>query len=120
TWVTVGTLVLVAVSSRIGAALAAEKAPVREWTYFFATAAASLMAVAEALLLLTVEPWAARAVLVMLLPIAYVVAARLYRGHSAETPLVWCGHLAVAATLAAAWIATADECGAVGFIRPVT
>jgi hypothetical protein len=95
TWVTIGALALTALSSRIGAALAAGKSNIREWTYFLAAAAATLMAVAEGLVLLHVTPWAAQAAWLMLLPIAYVVAARLYHGHSAETPLVWCGHIAV-------------------------
>jgi hypothetical protein len=32
----------------------------------------------------------------MLIPIAYLVAARLYRGHTAENPLVWVAHTATA------------------------
>ncbi len=102
TWKAVGALALVAVSSRFGAYLAAGKAPGREWTYFFATAAATVLAVAEALVLVGVQPWALQAIWLMLLPIAYVVAARLYRGHSAETPLVWCGHLTTLALVLSA------------------
>lgn len=100
TWWPVAALALVAVSSRFGAYLAAGKSRGREWTYFFATAAATVLAVAEALVLLEVEPRSWHAIVLLLVPIAYVVAARLYRGHSAETPLVWCGHLATAAILA--------------------
>jgi hypothetical protein len=107
TWLTVGTLALVAVSSRIGAALAAGKSAVREWVYFFATAGATLMAVAEVLVKLDVHPWGAQAAWLMLVPILYVLAARLYQGHSAELPLIWCGHLAVPIIALSAGIASA-------------
>jgi hypothetical protein len=100
TWLSAAALGLVAISSRLGAYLASGKSTAREWTYFFATGAATLMALGEALILLQVQPWIHQATWLMLLPVVYVVAARLYRGHTSETPLVYCGHLATLVLLA--------------------
>ena len=38
----------------------------------------------------------------MLLPIAYLIAARLYRGHTPENPLIWVAHSATGVMIAAA------------------
>ncbi len=63
--------------------------------YFFGTAAATLVALA-ALLVVTwpQSGWQHQAPMLMLVPIAYLVAARLYRGQTAEHPLVWVAHSA--------------------------
>jgi hypothetical protein len=66
--------------------------------YFFATAAATLVTVAGLAWIINLTPgenyvpWAKQAPWVMLVPLAYIVAARLYRGHSPEQPLIWVAH----------------------------
>src|SRR5262249_3386156 len=51
------------------------------------------------------EPWAAQTALLLLLPLGYVVAGHFYRGSSPETPLIWCGHIAVPLVLLSALLA---------------
>jgi hypothetical protein len=43
--------------------------------------------------------WQDQAPLLMLIPLLYLVAARLYRGHTPERPLVWVAHAATAVML---------------------
>ena len=57
--------------------------------YFFGTAAATLTGVAGVLSLCGVQTWDKMAPCVMVVPIIYMIAARLYRGHTQENPLVW-------------------------------
>src|SRR5262249_11250700 len=64
-----------------------------ETVYLFGTGAAVLVGAVG--LLLALQPtmqWHQRAPLVMLVPIAYLVAARLYRGRGPEQPLTWVAH----------------------------
>ena len=50
----------------------------------------------------------------MLIPIAYIAAARLYRGHTPERPLVWCAHAATVVMLVSSIRAALE-----GFFDPV-
>src|SRR5205823_11634735 len=76
--------------------------PILPWVstvYFFGTGAATLAGAAGLLHLvpgIDLKPWDRQAAILMLLPIAYLVASRFYRGHTAERPLVWVGHGATA------------------------
>jgi hypothetical protein len=81
--------------------------------YFFATAGATLMAAGCFLSMIGLVRWQDHGPLLMLLPIVYVVAARLYRGQSAEQPLVWVSHTATVVMLVAA-LASAIQ----GFVLP--
>src|SRR5438270_396002 len=75
--------------------------------YFFGTGAATMVGAAGLLWVLNLQSWDVQAPFLMLIPIAYIVASRLYRGHTAEEPLVWVAHAAtevmVLAVLGAAW-----------------
>ena len=82
-----------AVACRVGAYLRREDGPWMAWTYLFGTAAALLLGAAG--LLLTLDPsmeWHYQAPLLMLIPLAYLAASRLYRGRPLETPVVWAAH----------------------------
>jgi hypothetical protein len=67
--------------------------------YFFATAAATLVFWAGFAWMIGLKAWEAQAPALMLIPIVYLIAAHLYRGHSPEKPLVWCAHLSTAVML---------------------
>jgi hypothetical protein len=106
TWGYVGAMLATALSCRVGAYLYRHRMPRLSATYFFGTAAATLVSAAGLLLLIGVRDWSAQAVLLMLAPIAYLTAARLYRGHTAEEPLVRVAHTATAVMVAAVMAST--------------
>lgn len=93
-WAYVGGMLITAISCRVAAHLHRHTLPWLSTMYFFGTAAATLAGAAALLAVLGVPTWNQQAPLLMLIPIAYVIASRLYRGHSAEDPLVWVGHTA--------------------------
>ncbi|MCI0684206.1 MAG: hypothetical protein L0Y71_19020 [Gemmataceae bacterium] len=94
----IAAMVVTALSCRTGAYLYRRTMPAISFAYFFATAAATLVVAAGAAWVLNLVPgesyvpWAKQAPLVMLVPLAYLIAARLYRGHSPEQPLIWVAH----------------------------
>ncbi len=91
----VAAMVATALSCRIGAYLTRRSRPVLSVLYFFGTMAATLLAAAGLLVVSWPgSPWEYQAPMLMLIPIAYIIAARLYRGHTPEKPLVWVGHAA--------------------------
>src|SRR5262249_33300765 len=77
-----------AFSCRIGAYLFRHTMPRLSATYFFGTAAATIIAIAGLLAVLGIRAWPVQAPILILVPIAYLVATRLYRGHTAEKPLI--------------------------------
>jgi hypothetical protein len=99
-WSYVGAMLLTAVSCRFGAYLYRSSQPQLAAVYFFATAAATLVAATAFLAALGLNTWKLHAPLLMLLPVAYLAAARLYRGRSEEQPLLWVSHAATAVMLA--------------------
>jgi hypothetical protein len=96
TWAYIGAMLLTAISCRAGAYLYRKTLPPVSVAYFFGTAAATLVGAAGLLWVLGLQTWEGQAPLLMLIPILYIIAARLYRGHTPETPLVWCAHAATA------------------------
>jgi hypothetical protein len=97
----VGAMLLTAVSCRFGAYLYRSSQPRLAAVYFFATAAATLVAATAFLAAppLLLNTWQEHAPWLMLLPIVYLGAARLYRGRSEEQPLLWVSHAATAVML---------------------
>jgi hypothetical protein len=98
-------MLLTAVSCRVGAHLYRHSQPWVSTVYFFGTAAATLAGAAGLLSVLgTLNPtlqylfgsWDHQAAWLMVIPILYLLASHLYRGHSAERPLVWVAHAATA------------------------
>jgi hypothetical protein len=105
-WLYVVAMFATAVSCRIGAHLHRHGLPWLSATYFFGTAAATLLGTTGLLSVLGVHTWDRLAPLVMIVPILYIIAARLYRGHTQEKPLAWVAQAAtgvlVVSVLAAA------------------
>ncbi len=96
-WWYVAALALTAVACRVGAYLHRADRPWLANTYLFGTAGALLLGAAG--LLMTLYPgmeWRQQAPVLMLIPLAYLVAVRLYRGGALETPVVWAAHAGTA------------------------
>lgn len=113
TWMYVVAMLVTAVSCRVGAHLHRHALPWLSTTYFFGTAAATLTGLVGLLSLFGVQKWDELAPLAMMVPIIYIIAARLYRGHTQENPLVWVAHAAtgvmIVAVLAAAMHLTPEH-----------
>lgn len=99
-WTYLGAMLLTAVSCRVGAYLYGPTRPKLSAAYFFGAAAATLVGATALLAALGLKSWQQHAPWLMLLPIAYLVAARLYRGRPAEWPLIAVSHVAAAVMLA--------------------
>jgi hypothetical protein len=99
-WDLIGAMALVALACRAGAYLYRRSFPELSVTYFFLTAAATLVFAAALAPRLGLLHWQQQAPVLMLIPIAYVVASRLYRGHTPEHPLVWVAHASTGVMIA--------------------
>jgi hypothetical protein len=88
-WGYVAALALTAISCRVGAHLYRRTQPELATVYHFGAAGALLLGATALLATLGLERWQEHAPLLILVPIAYLVAARLYRGTAAERPVVW-------------------------------
>lgn len=93
-WSYVGAMALTALASRVGAHLYRHAEDWLPTAYYFATAAATLVAAVAALAALGLETWQEHAPILMLIPIAYLVAARLYGERAPARPLTWVAHVA--------------------------
>ena len=98
-WPFVMVMVLVAVSTRASAWLQRHTATSQSAAYFFGSAAAAIVAAAGLLRTLGLEDWTVQSPWLMIMPIGYLVAARLWRGHSPERPLGWVAQAATAVIL---------------------
>jgi len=98
-WSYVGAMLLAAISCRLGAFVYRHEIPQLAAAYFFATAAATMVGAVALLAALGQTTWPQHAPWLMLIPIAYVIAAHLYRGHASERPLIWVSHAAAAVML---------------------
>ena len=99
TWHFAAAMLVVAVANRLSAYLCRRTDPKASALYFFFSAAALLVAAAAGLRLYGWILWTEQAPVLMLIPIAYLIAARLWRGHSPERPLGWVAHAATAVIL---------------------
>ena len=101
-------MLITALSCRAAAHLYRHELKTVSTMYFFGTAAATL-AGAAGLLIWASEgkmPWQNQVPLLMIIPILYLIASRLYRGHTAEQPLGWVAHAATAVMLlSSVWVA---------------
>jgi hypothetical protein len=96
----VAAMAVAAGSCRVGAHLFRHERPGLTLTYFFGTGAATLAGAAGLLRILNpTSGWEGQAPLLMVIPILYLVASRLYRGHTPERPLTWVAHAATAVML---------------------
>jgi hypothetical protein len=104
----VGAMLLTAVSCRAGALLYQHTQPRLSVTFHFATAAATMMAVASMLAAMGLETWREHAPILALLPIAYLIAAQFYRGRPAEQALVWVSQAAAAVMIISSLASTVE------------
>ena len=106
-WLYVGAMLITAIACRIGAHLYRHTIPWLSATYIFGTAAATLVGVAGLLSVCGINTWDKLGPVLMVIPILYAIAARLYRGRPLENPLAWAGQAATAVMLVAVLAASA-------------
>lgn len=99
-WGYVAAMLLTAGTCRVGAYLCRETVPWLSAAYFFGAGAALLAGAAALLSLAGLPYWDLQAVVLMAVPVAYLIASQLYRGGTAERPLVWVAHAATAFMIA--------------------
>lgn len=110
TWPHVIAMAVVAACCRAGAHFYRHTLKEVSVIYFFATAAATLVFAAGLAWMLGLKPWETEAPFLMVIPIIYLIASHFYRGHTAEKPLVWCGHAATAVMIVCSlWAATKGQ-----------
>jgi hypothetical protein len=98
-WALVVAMLIVAACNRVSAHLTRHTNPKSSAVYFFFSAAGLLIAAAGMLRMLGMTAWSQQAPWMMLLPIVYLIASRLWRGHSAQQPLAWVAHTATVVIL---------------------
>ena len=87
-------MLIAAVCCRVGAHLSADVSRRTSATYLFASAAATLVAASAMLTLVGLHGWAARAPILMLIPIGYLLASHLHRNKPSATALTRIAHTA--------------------------
>lgn len=92
TWKFIAAMLVVAVANRLSAYFYRKRTPRLAAAYFFFSAAGLMVAVAGTLRFMNFTQWHQQAPLLMLVPLAYLVASRLWRGHTPERPLRWVAH----------------------------
>ncbi len=98
-WSYVGAMVLAAVASRLGAFIYRNSGKWLPMAYHFATAAATMVAAVAALAACGFERWQEHAPTMMLIPIMYLVAAKLYGDRGPREPLMAVAHTATVVML---------------------
>ncbi len=98
-WSYVGAMALTAVASRVGAYLYRNSAKWLPTAYHFATAAATMVGAVAALAAFGLETWQEHAPIMMLIPIAYLVAAKLYGDRGESEALTSVAHTATVVML---------------------
>jgi hypothetical protein len=107
-WTYVGAMLLTALSCRVGAHVYRDTRPELVAVYFFTTAAATLVGATALLAALGQDTWQAHAPWLMLVPIVYLVAARLSRGRPEEAALIQVSHAATAVMVVASLASTLE------------
>jgi len=92
TWAYVGAMVLTAICCRISAFLHEHSMPRLAAAYLAATAAATLVGAAGLLSMLGLKAWPVQSPLLMVIPILYLLASRLYQGRPSQRPLAEVAH----------------------------
>lgn len=93
-WWFVGAMLVVAITNRISAYLCRNEDLKLSSTYFMFSAAGVIVAAAGLLRQIGWTGWYEQAPLLMLIPLGYLIASRLYRGQYAEKPLQVVAHVA--------------------------
>lgn len=105
-WTYVGAMLLTALACRAGAYLHQGRRERLAAAYHFAAAAAVLLTATAFLAALGLNTWQEHAPWLMLVPIAYLGAARWHRGRALEWPLLAAGHAAAAVMLVSSFVST--------------
>lgn len=92
-WAFVATMILVTACLRASAFIFQQRAPRIASDYLFLSAASVLVLIAGVLRSMGVTEWTHQAPALMLAPIGYIVAARLWRGQQPERPLAIAAHV---------------------------
>jgi hypothetical protein len=92
-WPFVATMLLVTVCMRASAFVFQHRAPRIASDYLFLSAASVLVLLAGILRSLGITEWTHQAPVLMLAPIGYIIAARLWRGQQPERPLAIAAHV---------------------------
>jgi hypothetical protein len=85
----VALMLITTVANRLSAWLVRRGDAKSSAAYFGLSAVSLLMAAAGLLRIFGFTAWSQQAPWLMLIPLGYVVASRLWRGHTAERPLYW-------------------------------
>ena len=117
-WAFVGVMLLVAATNRAAAWFSRHVQPALSETHFFFSAAALLVAAAGLLRQVGWTDWSLQAPALMLVPIGYLLASRMWRGHSPERPLGRVAHAATGVILAGTLVAALEQ-GELLIFRPV-
>jgi len=102
-------MLVAAVGNRVSAALYRHADVRTSQIYFFLSAACVLVAAAGQLRHRGLSDWSDQAHWLMLIPLAYLVGSRLWRGHTAERPLYYVAHAATAIILAHGFLASVND-----------
>jgi hypothetical protein len=117
-WLFVGAMLLTAVTNRLSAHLLRGTEPRLSGILYFFSAAALGVAAAGLLRQIGWSDWSQQAPALMLLPIAYIVASRLWRGSDPETPLARVAHVSTVVILIGTFLAAMQQ-GDVSLVEPV-
>ncbi|MCI0360833.1 MAG: hypothetical protein L0211_20330 [Planctomycetaceae bacterium] len=99
-WPFVVTMLLVTACTRAAAVVYQNRSPKTASVYLFLSAASVLVVAAGILRSSGITSWTYQAPILMLVPIAYLIAARLWRGQQPEQPLAIAAHVGTAVILA--------------------
>ncbi len=102
-------MLITAVANRVNAYLSRRSDPKSSAAYFFISAASLLVAAAGLLRVIHLTQWFEQAPWMMLIPIGYLIASRLWRGHTAERPLYWVAQIATMVILLHVFGATMQD-----------
>ncbi|MCA9236899.1 MAG: hypothetical protein KDA44_15590 [Planctomycetales bacterium] len=95
----VGVMLITAVCNRVSAWLVRERDPKSSGAYIVLSGLSLVVAAAGWLRVLGLTAWGDQAPWLMVIPIGYLIASRLWRGHSAERPLYWVAQGSAAAIM---------------------
>lgn len=116
-WSFVAAMIFVAACNRISAYLFRNLDPKNSAIYFFLSAGSLVVAAAGLLRQCELTVWTQQAPLLMLIPLGYLIASRLWKGRSPERPLVWIAHTATGLILIHGILATLGSLGEI--LRPI-
>ncbi len=109
TWPFVVVMLATALANRANAWLTRRNDRKSSMAYFVLSAIALMIAAAGLLRQLGLVTWSEQAPWMMLIPIGYIIASRLWRGHTAEWPLYWVAQAATAVILVHVFGAVMDS-----------